>query len=191
MLAAYPQLRTQAAGQTPVDAFAEQQVVARGIVFQTPVNLCVVDGHDRIVDGDRVGHPDRLFEEPDQAAGNKGLAGTGRPVEHQRPVGIERDSEPIEHVVAQHHVTHRLADGLAVDARGVHRLQPQQRSIGVHGKGRRAQVAAALQGIARGLAASLGKPVAQRLTLSLAQHFNASVLAQPVEHLVQHYPWQA
>ncbi len=78
---------------------------------------------------------------------------------------------------------------LAVMAAMVNGLDLDQRAIGAHRERGRADVAATGQGVTRRTAAALGQAITQRLSTrlpQLAQHFDATVLAQERQDFFQH-----
>ncbi|MNM97391.1 hypothetical protein D3C81_1098950 [compost metagenome] len=145
---------------------------------------------DRLVDLDGMGYPDAFGEQADQTAADIGLAGACRAINHDGAPGVQRYAQLIEHALRQHDASKGRAHVLSTDAAMVDGLQLEQLTVGLHRKGRRANIAAARQCIAGGGAAALSQAVAQRLPTrlqtDLTQYFDAAILAQEGQHFFHH-----
>ncbi|MNZ70914.1 hypothetical protein D3C78_892650 [compost metagenome] len=171
-------------------ALVETQARADDLVHPL-MHLGIENLDDRLADGDGMRHPDRLAEQADQAAADIGLAGAGRAVNHDRPAGVERDSELVEQAVVQYHSLESGLHILGGNAAMVNGLGEEQFAVALHRVGRRADVAAARQRILRRAATALGEAVAQATaSAGLAEHLDPPLLAQEAQQLVEHRPGQ-
>src|SRR3990167_140914 len=76
--------------QTAVDALVNAQAALLDLDRQWFVPLGIEDLYHCLADSDGAGYPDGLLKKADQSLANISLAGTGRPVNHDRPSRVHR-----------------------------------------------------------------------------------------------------